>query len=347
MAFEPWSPGTPPMPLRRIDNVMSPSSPLSIGRSLAKKQPDFRELYKGLPAQERIKKIQEYQMKKNKSALTLLENQPPRKTLRSSIGSSSYASFHDAAEGILGCKHYQTNVSLSAPCCDSFFVCRFCHDERSDHTIDRKAVDKLRCLRCGHVQSLRGDDVVDSKCETCQEQFARYYCSVCKFYDDDPQKDVYHCADCGVCRVGRPEQFFHCKGCNACISVDLRNNHRCLSGSVTSNCPVCIGSLANSVQATSLLPCGHAMHTSCLESYRKTNYRCPSCLKSLGDVGAIFSAIDRIMATMQVPEKYKRLQATISCRDCEKRSVVPHHFMYHKCTHCGSYNTSVLEEKRV
>lgn len=38
---------------------------------------------------------------------------------------------------ILGCKHYQRRIKLQAHCCGNWYVCRFCHDEVSDHTITR------------------------------------------------------------------------------------------------------------------------------------------------------------------------------------------------------------------
>jgi hypothetical protein len=35
----------------------------------------------------------------------------------------------------------------------------------------------------------------------------------CRLWDDSPTKSIYHCADCGVCRVGKGlgKDFFHCK----------------------------------------------------------------------------------------------------------------------------------------
>ena len=32
----------------------------------------------------------------------------------------------------------------------------------------------------------------------------------------------------------------------------------------------------------------------------------------------------------------------VLCRDCERRSEAPFHFVYHKCQNCGSYNTAVV-----
>ena len=35
----------------------------------------------------------------------------------------------------------------------------------------------------------------------------------CKLWDDDPHKSIYHCNDCGICRIGKGlgKDFFHCK----------------------------------------------------------------------------------------------------------------------------------------
>ena len=42
---------------------------------------------------------------------------------------------------ILGCAHYRTGATLSAPCCTRFYVCRFCHDDaQPTHALDRKSV---------------------------------------------------------------------------------------------------------------------------------------------------------------------------------------------------------------
>jgi hypothetical protein len=35
----------------------------------------------------------------------------------------------------------------------------------------------------------------------CDAVLGRYYCSVCKFFDSDPRKQIFHCEHCGICRV--------------------------------------------------------------------------------------------------------------------------------------------------
>ncbi|KAJ0857117.1 putative Zinc finger, CHY-type [Helianthus annuus] len=46
-------------------------------------------------------------------------------------------SFRDEEKQIFGCEHYKCNCKLHAACCQKLFTCRFCHDNVSDHTMDR------------------------------------------------------------------------------------------------------------------------------------------------------------------------------------------------------------------
>lgn len=39
--------------------------------------------------------------------------------------------------------------------------------------------------------------------EKCKTVFGRYFCETCKFFDDDPTKDIYHCDKCKICRIGK------------------------------------------------------------------------------------------------------------------------------------------------
>ena len=55
-------------------------------------------------------------------------------------------SYHNAAEGVLGCRHYKRRCRLVAPCCGVPYVCRLCHDEASDHHVDRYAVSGEQAL---------------------------------------------------------------------------------------------------------------------------------------------------------------------------------------------------------
>ncbi|XP_022014700.2 zinc finger protein BRUTUS [Helianthus annuus] len=85
-------------------------------------------------------------------------------------------SFRDEEKQIFGCEHYKRNCKLHAACCQKLFTCRFCHDNVSDHTMDRKATTEMMCMNCLKVQP------VGPVCSTpfCNGlSMAKYYCSYC------------------------------------------------------------------------------------------------------------------------------------------------------------------------
>lgn len=111
---------------------------------------------------------------------------------------------------MLGCAHYKRNIKLQCSVCDRWYTCRFCHDEVEDHSLNRRETKNMLCMLCGYAQP------ASEECAQCGERGAWYYCSVCKLWDDDSKKSIYHCNDCGICRVGQGlgKDFYHCKvGC--------------------------------------------------------------------------------------------------------------------------------------
>ena len=115
----------------------------------------------------------------------------------------------DSEEGEkhLGCPHYRRNVKLQCSECFAWYTCRFCHDAVEDHSLIRRDTRRMLCMLCGTAQAASGE------CAACGVRSAWYYCDVCKLWNDDPQKSIYHCDDCGICRVGQGlgKDFFHCK----------------------------------------------------------------------------------------------------------------------------------------
>lgn len=107
----------------------------------------------------------------------------------------------------LGCPHYRRNIKLQCSACYRWYTCRFCHDEAEDHSLNRRETKNMLCMLCSCAQS------ASEECAQCGERSARYYCSVCKLWDDDPGRSIYHCNDCGICRVGQGlgKDFYHCK----------------------------------------------------------------------------------------------------------------------------------------
>jgi hypothetical protein len=108
---------------------------------------------------------------------------------------------------ILGCPHYKRNVKLQCSTCDKWYTCRLCHDENETHVLIRQATKNMLCMVCGCAQR------AGEFCVECGERTAWYYCGVCKLWDNDSKKSIYHCNDCGICRKGRGlgKDFFHCK----------------------------------------------------------------------------------------------------------------------------------------
>lgn len=118
------------------------------------------------------------------------------------------STWFDEANGIRGCKHYQRGVKLQCSQCEQWHPCRFCHDEiEASHQLVRYETRNMLCMECLHPQPAAQD------CRNCGVRVARYYCDICKLWDDDPDKSIYHCADCGICRIGEGlgRDFFHCK----------------------------------------------------------------------------------------------------------------------------------------
>lgn len=115
----------------------------------------------------------------------------------------------DEEEPIFGCKHYMRNVKVQCSDCRRWHTCRHCHDEFEDHSLVRKKIRNMLCMYCGHAQ--RAGD----QCQECEEQAASYYCDMCKLWDNDASKSIYHCPDCGICRKGEGlgKDYVHCKVC--------------------------------------------------------------------------------------------------------------------------------------
>lgn len=252
---------------------------------------------------------------------------------------------------ILGCKHYMRNCSKWAECCSKWVSCRFCHDEVESHPYDRYGVAnallsiglaryatrRMLCMLCQTEQE------ASNRCTGCDKAMAQYYCAVCKFWDNDPQKQIYHCDKCKMCRIGRREEYVHCDRCNVCLVKDYAPRHKCFERSLECDCPICGEYLFTSLSPVMFMRCGHAIHFLCHQEHVKNSYQCPVCLKSLDDMQDYFVRIDSLLDAQPMPEEYAMVRSQILCNDCEGRSVTKFHFVYHKCSLCGSYNTKLLK----
>lgn len=247
--------------------------------------------------------------------------------------------------GELGCPHYKRKVKLRAPCCGKLFTCRLCHDQASDHIMDRFEVSEMLCMVCGTLQPV-GDRCIAPGCAQSSgvKPISNYYCNICHLFDDDEKKDIYHCPYCNVCRAGKGLgiDYRHCMRCNACVRMD--KPHKCLSKVLQGRCPCCLEDVFSTRQSIKALRCGHVMHMKCYQQYRQHSYTCPICWKSVDDMSEYYAHLDLYMSNMPMPAEYAGYKSLTYCNDCEQKSWTQWHFAHTKCPSCASYNTRVLEK---
>jgi len=135
--------------------------------------------------------------------------------------------------------------------------------KEQDSPLDRYAVTEVLCMRCGALQPA-SDSCCNPKCYFGGRRYAKYSCLICNFYDDGPNKNIYHCPFCNICRSGRGLgiDFRHCMRCNACVSLS-DDNHHCIPQRLQGNCPICHESMFESTEPLRGLKCGHVMHLNC------------------------------------------------------------------------------------
>lgn len=240
---------------------------------------------------------------------------------------------------VLGCRHYKVACKFMASCCRKWHPCRFCHDDAADHELNRYATQFCLCMHCSTAQP------ASNRCinPACAKALSAYYCDTCKFWDNDDSKKIFHCEKCNVCRLGERSHYTHCDKCNACLHNDYHSTHKCIERSLECDCPICGEFLFTTILPIMFMPCGHAIHFFCHRDHLQTSYQCPICLKSVLDMTQFFNQVDLMLAGHEMPAEYANLQSLVLCNDCEMKSLVKFHFLYHKCNYCKSYNTKILQ----
>ncbi|KAI9681841.1 MAG: hypothetical protein M1829_000586 [Trizodia sp. TS-e1964] len=239
----------------------------------------------------------------------------------------------------LGCAHYKRNVKLQCSSCNHWHTCRFCHDKVENHMLNRRATKHMLCMLCKTPQP------VGESCVKCGHLAAWYYCPTCKFWDNDNNKSIYHCNDCGICRIGQGlgKDFFHCKTCGVCMSISIADSHRCIERATDCDCPICEEYMFTSPEAVVFMRCGHSIHRKCYYDYMKTSYRCPICSKSVVNMETQFRNTDRAIESQPMPEHFRDTKALVYCNDCCAKSSVKYHWLGLKCSICDSYNTAQIK----
>jgi CHY zinc finger/Zinc-ribbon len=237
------------------------------------------------------------------------------------------------------CPHYSRNCHLRAPCCNALVACRRCHDALvpDGHPLDRRAVKFVKCLSCDSP-----DQPLAASCASCGVRFAAYFCAACAMYEDNPNRAIFHCDGCNVCRVGKRADYVHCDTCRACLPSSSFPGHKCCPSVLSGPCAVCKMDMHESVRPCTIMRCGHAMHQGCFEKHAASSYSCLECARSIGDMKSYWDVLDRLLEGVlaDVTEC-----VAISCRDCGRESEAKTHDQYRKCSHadCGSYNTVLCQ----
>lgn len=232
---------------------------------------------------------------------------------------------------IYGCKHYMRRCKLFCNICQDYFSCRICHDEVSDHVLNRFNINIIKCTTCNATQDK------SNKCKICKATFGIYYCKICSLYDDI-DKGQYHCDKCNICRIGK-DTAVHCDECNMCIDKSIIDNHKCYNYK-ENVCPICLDNLFLSTTSVVSMPCDHRIHRNCLNELLQNDYKCPLCRKTIIDTSEQNRLLDEEIRITQMPEHLRNFNITIVCNDCNEQSITTYHVLGHKCQLCNSYNTT-------
>ncbi|KAF2461706.1 zinc-ribbon-domain-containing protein, partial [Lineolata rhizophorae] len=236
----------------------------------------------------------------------------------------------------LGCKHYKRNVKVQCVDCARWYPCRHCHDAVEAHALDRRRTRNMLCMLC------RTPQPAADTCRACGEAAACYYCDICKLWDDEPRKRIYHCADCGICRRGEGlgKDFKHCKRCNVCISIAFADSHRCIERATDCDCPICGSYMFTSSRSVVALPCGHYMHRACYDAYMQHSYKCPFCKKSAVNMELQWQKLELAIEAQPMPAHFADARVVVRCNDCGGKSEVRYHWIGNRCEACDSFNTN-------
>jgi RING finger and CHY zinc finger domain-containing protein 1 len=231
-----------------------------------------------------------------------------------------------------GCKHYLCRCSIIAPCCQTVYGCRVCHNEAETHVIERSDIHRIVCSSCNKEQD------VSDECINCGICFGLYTCIKCRLFSDICV-DQYHCDKCGICRIGPKEKIFHCDNCGICYDSNFKNTHICRLNMKDDTCPVCLEKLFDSLNDLYVPPCNHAIHHNCFIELVKTTYKCPCCSVAMFNIDHINQQMDEEVENTPMPHEYNHIFVDILCNECHSKSKVQYHIVGMKCIDCFSYNT--------
>ncbi len=207
------------------------------------------------------------------------ESDRRRKKQEGEMAELEYAGLRPAKQESLayrfppGCKHYQRNCWVKFECCNVFYPCHRCHNDKKEcSNLEAKASDATHynCNFCDHEAVI---DKNSQHCSHCEARMSVYFCALCKHFTSDDKKP-YHCEKCGICRTYRDE-LYHCDVCNVCLDKKLEGKHKCRPDSRHEPCCIC---LEDTFSGCHILPCSHKIHEDCAKEMLKNGIRtCPMC----------------------------------------------------------------------
>ena len=178
------------------------------------------------------------------------------------------------------CTHYNNNIMIYANCCNKYFDCYKCHNEKSNHRIFSYNLTHIKCLSCNHDNKF-GINIKSNSCVNCKTPFSKYNCKICCVWDN---RMSYHCHKCDVCKYGNKNDCFHCDNCNMCIKNSAKNRHKCHLTNKDDDCSICLEKLfpkknnEDKDNQITFLNCGHVLHFNCYNKMISLNKRnCPLC----------------------------------------------------------------------
>lgn len=181
---------------------------------------------------------------------------------------------------LYGCSHYKRGCSFFARCCKRWYNCHLCHNEQNTHKIDITKIKRIKCSYCKKVQ------IPKQYCsnDNCNKCLGKYFCDKCLIYNDEyPDKSMFHCNDCNICLYGESTHYKHCNKCDYCYTDN--GSHICFENKIKKDCGICLEEMYKSNQELTILKCGHAIHTNCINDYtenliyiyKKKHVNCPIC----------------------------------------------------------------------
>jgi hypothetical protein len=117
----------------------------------------------------------------------------------------------------------------------------------------------------------------------------------------------------------------------ACISMQIKDSHKCIERSTQCNCPICGEYMFNSPKTVVFMRCGHSIHHLCWQEHMKRSYKCPICSKSMVNMDLTFRQYDHDIEAQPMPPQFRDTKAWVFCNDCTAKSLVKFHWIGSKC----------------